>query len=227
MNRGRRDRGRADAPGGHAGAAERPGARGAGMPAQELRLFLAVFPPDPVRRAAHGLIDSLRRPEDRVSWVKPENLHYTLRFIGAVGQDGARRVEESAREAAARHAAFDATLGSLGAFPKPERARVIWVGLSRGAEALVAVARDLEVELRRRGFPRADHVFSAHLTLGRPREPGADWTERIAGVAALEPPPSFRVDRISVVQSQLSPKGSIYTVRAEGLLKSAAPEGYP
>src|SRR5436309_3056100 len=106
MNGGRGDRGRADA-----GVTERPAARGAGTPAQELRLFLAVFPPDPVQRAAHGLIDSLRRPEDRVSWVKPENLHYTLRFIGDVGRDGARRVEQSAHETAARHPAFDATLG--------------------------------------------------------------------------------------------------------------------
>jgi len=190
------------------------------MPADavRLRLFLAAFPPRAVREAAFALGEALRRPGDRVSWVKPDNLHYTLRFIGEAGVDGARRIEEAAREAAHAHAAFDATLGGLGAFPQPRRASVLWVGLARGGPELEAVARDLEAACAKRGFERADHPFRAHLTLGRVRESREDWTERLASVTLPAPPPSFRVDRIAVVRSQLSPKGSTYTVRAEGLL---------
>jgi len=96
---------------------------------------------------------------------------------------------------------------------------VIWVGLAAGGPALEAVARDLETSLRQRGFERADHPFSAHLTLGRVRDPREDWTGRLGSVVLPQPGPSFRVDRISVVRSQLSPKGSTYTVRAEGMLE--------
>jgi RNA 2',3'-cyclic 3'-phosphodiesterase len=187
-----------------------------------LRIFLAVFPPREVRQSAHALAESLRRPNDGVSWVKPDNLHFTLRFIGDVGEDGAGRVEQAARDAAASHTRFDAVLGELGAFPNARRARAIWVGLADGQAELVAVARDLEAALRQRGFDRADHPFSPHLTLGRVRERGQDWSERLSLVPAPEPAPRFRVDRIAVVQSQLSPAGSIYSVRAEAVFGAAS-----
>ena len=139
-----------------------------------MRLFLAVFPPPGVQRAAYAAIEALRRPGDGVSWVKPENLHYTMRFLGEVGEDGARRAADAATESAAKSRRFDAALGPLGAFPSARRARVIWVGMSEGAEALVALARDLDRALEKRGFGGADKPFSAHLTLGRVRDPHTD-----------------------------------------------------
>src|SRR5258705_12455133 len=139
-----------------------------------MRIFLAVFPPPEVQQRAFALEESLRRPNDGVSWVKLENLHYTLRFIGEVGDDGARRVGEAAQAGVVGHPAFTATLGGLGAFPNPRRARVIWASLAEGAAELVAVAQSLESALRKRGFDRADHPFSAHLTLGRVRTPKDD-----------------------------------------------------
>jgi 2'-5' RNA ligase len=186
-----------------------------------MRLFLAVFPPAGVQRAACGLIESLRRPGDGVSWVKVENLHYTLRFLGEVGEDGARRVAEAATESAAGSRGFAAALGRLGAFPDPRRARVIWIGMSEGGEALVTLAGGLDRALARRGFGAPDKPFSPHLTLGRVREPRRDWTAAIAGSVPVDPAARFTVDRICVVESRLSPLGSIYTVRAAAALTAA------
>jgi len=180
-----------------------------------MRLFLAVFPPPDVQHAACGHIEAMRHPGDGVSWVKPQNLHYTLRFLGEVGEDGARRAGEAATEAAAGSRTFIATLGELGAFPNPRRARVLWVGMSEGAEALVALARGLDRALAKRGFGAPDKPFSAHLTLGRVREPHRDWTAALAAARPAEPPARFTVDRLCVVESQLSPRGATYTVRAE------------
>ena len=56
-----------------------------------MRLFLAVFPPPALQEAAHAAAEPLRRAGAGVSWVSPGNLHYTMRFLGEVGQDGARR----------------------------------------------------------------------------------------------------------------------------------------
>jgi 2'-5' RNA ligase len=186
-----------------------------------LRIFLAVFPPPAAQAAAEQVIEHLRQPDDGVSWVKRENLHYTLRFLGDLGEDGARRAAQAAAEAAAAHHAFDACLGGLGAFPNPPKARVLWIGLSQGAEALTALARAVEDALRRKGFGRADRPFAAHLTIGRVRELGRDWTDQLADAKAEgrlggeRDGAGFRVDRVLVVHSQLSPHGSIYSVRAE------------
>jgi 2'-5' RNA ligase len=188
-------------------------------PAARSRIFLAVFPPPEVQTAAYSVIESLREANDGISWVKRENLHYTLHFIGEVGDDGARRVSDAADEAASKHAAFDAELGSAGAFPNARRPRVLWIGLSTGGPELEAVARDLDAALARRGFSKPDHPFRAHLTIGRVRDAREDWTARLAG-AAPGLAARFRVERVAVVRSQLSPKGSIYTVRSEGLLRA-------
>jgi 2'-5' RNA ligase len=192
-----------------------------------MRIFLAVFPPAEVQRAARGWIEALRGPGDSVSWVKPENLHYTLRFLGELGEDGARRAGEAAGEAAARSAAFGAALGGLGAFPNARRARVLWAGMTEGAVALETLARDLDAGLARRGFERPDHPFSAHLTLGRVREPGRDWSPVLAAAAEAAAPANFVVDRLCVVESKLDPRGSIYTIRLEARLAPARPGAEP
>ncbi|HYM82187.1 MAG TPA: RNA 2',3'-cyclic phosphodiesterase [Candidatus Limnocylindria bacterium] len=181
---------------------------------ERMRIFLAVFPSAAAQAAAADAIEKLRRPGDAVSWVRQDNLHYTLRFLGDLGEDGCRRAALAAHDAARAHASFDAALGPLGAFPKPERARVLWVGLSAGAEPFVAMARDLEHALRQRGFDRADRPFAPHLTIGRVRDRDQDWSLPLADLV-IDPPVRFRVDRIAVVHSTLSPKGSIYRVREE------------
>src|SRR5262245_9221826 len=116
----------------------------AAEPGGRLRVFLAIFPPPRVQAAAAAAIERLRRPDDRVSWVKPDNLHYTLRFLGEVGESGARRAAEAASEAASAHIAFDAALGPLGAFPAGKKARVLWVGLAEGEAPMVSLARQVE-----------------------------------------------------------------------------------
>jgi 2'-5' RNA ligase len=179
-----------------------------------MRLFIAVFPPADVQRAAAETIEAIRRPGDAVSWVKPDNLHYTMRFIGEVGEDGARRIAEAARQAAASRPAFDAVLGGAGAFPNPRHARVLWLGMTAGAAELVALAEALETALERRGFEPEGRRFSPHLTLGRVRDPQEDWTPRLAAAPSIDAARArFRVDRLCVVESRLNPKGSIYTIR--------------
>ena len=183
-----------------------------------MRIFLAVFPPEAVQGAVFAAAGALKKPGDGVSWVKRENLHYTLRFMGELGADGARRVGEAADVAAKAGAAFTAALGPLGAFPNARRARVLWAGMTEGAERLTALARALEAALARNGFDQADHPFSAHLTIGRVRDPRADWTERLEAVRVDPAAARFTVDRLCVMESRLSPKGSTYTVRHEARL---------
>ena len=181
-----------------------------------MRLFLAVIPPVEVQRAAFAACEGLRRPADDVSWVRPENLHFTLRFLGEVGEDAARGAAEAATEAASARAPFDASLGAAGAFPNARRARVLWLSLASGAEAMKALAASLEAALARHGFGPADKPFSPHLTIGRVREAKHDWSAKLA--EARPAGPAFRVERITLVESRLARAGSVYTMRSEALL---------
>lgn len=190
-----------------------------------MRIFLAVFPSPEAQRAAFAVIERLRRPGDGVSWAKRDNLHYTLRFMGELDEGGVTRVIEAAGEAAAGLPPFAARLGGAGAFPDARRARVLWLGLAEGAEALLALARAVERALGVRGFEPAGRPFSPHLTLGRARGGDGDWSPRLAeerSPSAADSAPPFTVDRVRVVHSTLAAGGSIYRVRAEAALTGAA-----
>ncbi len=174
-----------------------------------MRVFVGVFPPPEVQAAAERTIESLRRAGDGGSWVKRDNHHFTLRFLGELGEDGARRVGDAATEAARVIAPFDAGLGRAGAFPSARRARVLWLGLEPGAPDLEQLFSALERSLALRGFEPEGRRFSAHLTIGRVRVGDADWSEALGSATAEAAP--FRVEELCVIRSQLSPKGSIYT----------------
>lgn len=186
-----------------------------------MRTFLAVFPSSSAQATAHRIVERLRRPDDDVSWVRRDNLHYTLRFLGELDEDAVARVIDAARAGVAGIPAFEARLGAAGAFPSARRARVLWLGLAQGADSLVTLATALERALIARGFAAAERGFSPHLTLGRVRRREQDWSARLDRLGAGPEPAggdAFTVDRVVVVQSTLSPGGSIYRVRAEAAL---------
>lgn len=172
-----------------------------------MRAFLAVFPSDAVREEAARVIAAWRAPGDGIAWVRPANLHWTLRFLGEIRDEDAQPAAAAAREAAAAHAPFDLALGSAGAFPSAERARVLWLGVGEGAEALGALAASLDRALAARGFVPADKPFSPHLTLGRVRG------DRPRALAAAPPAAVvFRVRELALVRSTLARGGSRYDV---------------
>ena len=180
-----------------------------------MRLFIAVFPPPDIQSAAFRAADPLRPGHDAVAWVKKENLHYTMRFLGEVDEAGAANAAAAMREAAASRAKFGAALGGFGAFPSAKRARVLWIGMLQGDEAMRLLASALDAALVRHGFESSDEGFEPHLTLGRVRAPG-DWTSRLLDAPTVEA--RFQVDRIQLVNSVLAPGGAKYEVIGEALL---------
>ena len=181
-----------------------------------MRLFLAVFPPPDMQAAAWRAVDPLRVGRgDAVSWVKPDNLHYTMRFLGEVEDSAAERAGEAMREAAAAHARFGATLGGFGAFPTAKKARVLWIGMLQGAEPMRLLATSIDHALKKQRFERADEPFEPHLTVGRVRMPG-DWTARLIDAPSVEV--RFQVDGLVLVKSVLGAGGARYERLAEAAL---------
>jgi 2'-5' RNA ligase len=141
-----------------------------------------------------------------------DNLHITLKFLGDVEDHRAEEIAASLGEAVADVDAFDIALRGLGAFPTRVHPRVIWAGVGVGAPALAVMASAVERSLGPLGFPPEARGFSAHVPLGRVREPRRDpaLTAALAGAAAAELG-SARVDQIVLMRSQLSPRGARYT----------------
>jgi 2'-5' RNA ligase len=184
-----------------------------------MRLFIAVFPPADLQAAAYRAADPMRPGHDAVAWVRKENLHYTMRFLGDVDGAGAVRAATAMRDAAASRHKFGAALGGFGAFPSAKRARVLWIGMLQGAEPMRLLASALDASLVRHGFEPAEESFEPHLTVGRVRAPG-DWTARLLDAPTVEA--RFQVDRMKLVSSVLAPGGSRYETVDEAVLAESA-----
>lgn len=90
---------------------------------------------------------------------------------------------------------------------------MVWVGVENGAEPLTEMARQVEGTLARVGVPREKRGFTAHLTLGRVRSSrNAEALLATLGEARAERFGSATVAHFELMQSQLHPSGSVYTV---------------
>jgi len=166
-------------------------------------------------------VDFLRPLMNDVAWVAPDNFHLTLKFLGPVATEGLAAVTETLTSAAAACAPFKLELGGLGAFPSPTRPRVLWVGLDTGAAAATVLATRIDEALATLGFAREARAFSAHVTLGRVRQPHAQ--PRLGeALAAARVVGAVDVARVSLMRSELSPRGARYTELATAPLGSAA-----
>ena len=135
-----------------------------------MRLFVGVPLDASLRSAAERIREEIVRvcPEAarRVKWVEPHNLHFTLKFLGEIPEADLENVVRAV-ESSRGSGAFEIDIEGVGAFPGAGSARVLWAGVSGGADRLVALATLAEDALSAVGFPRDTRPFSPHLTLGR------------------------------------------------------------
>jgi len=178
----------------------------------KIRAFAAVEIGDGVRDAVAALIGRVRAIPMRVSWVHPENLHVTLRFLGEVDRDQFTQYAEQVREGIAGTCAFDATVRGVGAFPNTRRPSVIWVGLESHSESLGRIQEIAERAARSVQLPAEERVFIPHITLGRVRRgsASADITKYLDAEKDFEAG-AFAVEAVSLFSSELTPQGAKYT----------------
>lgn len=174
------------------------------------RVFLGIEPSDDVRHAlAAFLEDRLDGGDIPGKPVHPRSWHVTLRFLGSTAADELDRVAGLIGARLIDQDPFQMSFGGLGAFPRPERATVLWLGVDRGAEAARELAAICEEAVQHVGFAAEDRPFHPHLTLARirPQERVTDLIERIGFF-----PGTQEVDNVTIYRSTTGRGGAEYTV---------------
>jgi len=179
-----------------------------------MRLFIAIELPPQLKKLLSQIQADLKKlvPDGwKITWVKLENLHLTVQFIGSVEEPRLKEVVAAVQRAASEMVPFKVCLSSLNLFPAA-RPRVILVGASGQLEVYRKLQKQVRRELKAAGCPLVSGV-APHVTLGRikkldDRLPKEEWVKlaekHLKGALELV------VDRISLVQSTLTPRGSVY-----------------
>ena len=153
----------------------------------------------------------LRESGAQVSWVRPHNIHLTLKFLGSVPPERLQDVVRGVRRAAVPAPPIHLELTELGCFPNRQAPRIIWAGLKQLPGELEILQQRVEKELVGAGFSPQSRPFSPHFTLGRVRS-GRNIRKLLVAIQAerLEPM-RFEATEIVVMGSQLHPGGALYT----------------
>jgi RNA 2',3'-cyclic 3'-phosphodiesterase len=170
---------------------------------------VAILLADAVRERLATETERLRALAPAVAWVARDNVHLTLKFLGGVEAGRLDAIAAALAEAATASAAFELEVRDLGAFPSRTRPRVLWAGVGEGAEAAASLAGRIDSVLARLDVPPESRAFSAHVTLGRVRVPRPN--PRLAEALGGGVFGRQGVDHLSLMRSDLSPRGARYT----------------
>jgi len=185
-----------------------------------IRSFIAMDLPAAVISQLENTQQELKTFKLRAKWVKPENIHLTLKFLGNIPPGRIDEIAHAMTLAAEGRPALVLALRGIGFFPGIRRARVVWAGLAGQVAQLFALQRELEQYLADIGFAWGKKPFKGHLTLGRIRQTvPPSVMRRIVDEFLTFGSDKFAAGRICLYQSDLQPSGAVYTLLKEVQLK--------
>ena len=173
-----------------------------------------------VLAARQELIRSLKG--ERISWVKPDHFHVTLRFIGDTKVSEIDRMIQALDTKVQRPERAKIKLIHLGSFGPRKKPRVVWVGFEK-ASLFRSLKTEVDAALDSCGIPVTDQPFTAHLTLGRIRDlKDLDGFYRVIGEMREDFRDQVILDRLVFYRSELGSGGPVYTSLHELKFKDPA-----
>ncbi len=180
----------------------------------ELRCFIAITLPDPLKESMKKVIDGLMTSGADVRWVPAGNIHLTLKFLGSTNDTIIPEITERLSKKLSHFKPFYIKIGGIGCFPSDKRPRVIWIG-AQDTGQMQDMQKGIDSELVSFGFAREERSFSPHLTIGRVRSPNKipELMRRFAEFRDADFG-SVEVTQIHIMKSELTAGGAEYSVLA-------------
>jgi len=172
-----------------------------------MRLFVAVNIPSSVKQSISAVYCSL--PKDKVKIVSPENIHFTLQFLGEVNENKLEQIKQLLKEV--KFEQFALEIKDIGFFPNKDCMKIVWLGVENPAE-IIFLANKINQTLLPLGF-KPDKQFVPHLTIARVKQK-IDSAKFIKNFK-YKSFGSFSVSKFYLMQSVLTSQGPEYTIVGE------------
>ena len=182
---------------------------------ESIRSFLSFdLEKETVRKRLASVQKLLAQTGADLKLVDPRNIHITIRFLGDITPNMVEKIFREMQKI--KFKSFDTQIKGLGAFPDVRYPRVVWAGLTEGADQLKTIFNNLEPGLRSLGFSPDRKGFSPHLTIARVKsgKNKAQLADFIAKNANYDFG-TIKAENLRLKRSDLTPKGPIYSTLKE------------
>jgi len=169
-----------------------------------VRAFLAIVPPPEVLEPLVPLLPDLKERWPQVGWIPPERWHFTVCFLGDVGDDAVAEIGRQVSVIAGESSPIAARIGQGGTFPGGRRPRVAWVGVDAPA-TLSDLAGRVAGAAKAAGVDADDRPYRPHITMGRVRKEPVPEPDALRALLGAAQGGAFTVDRLVLYRSHLGP----------------------
>jgi 2'-5' RNA ligase len=179
----------------------------------EIRSFLAFELPLEIKKIISHVSQEMKGTLRNVRWVRTENIHITMVFMGNVPADDIESLGQPVGEVCGKYGTLDIALTGAGFFGSRRNPRVLWIGLKGDIERMSLFRDDLQATLRPYGINKEKRRFSPHLTLGRFRWKSGEEKQLDEILSQYEDlkGPVCSLNELVLFKSDLTPKGALYT----------------
>lgn len=176
-----------------------------------VRLFIALELSERQKEEVGVFQEKTKKYLQNARWVKPGNIHLTLKFLGETDENRVDLIKGAIDDACYNFSSFSVSYGGGGVFPSERKARVLWIGLTEGAESVCSLAENLEEKMVDIGYKKEKRSYHPHLTIGRLRNPPPassikNFLSEGTGFASSD----STIDRVVLFESSLTRSGAIY-----------------
>lgn len=179
----------------------------------KIRSFLAFELPLEIKNIVARVSGELRQSTLNPRWVKVDNIHLTVVFMGSIETEDTPAITRVVREVCQTYGPFDISLKGIGCFPNRRSPRVLWLGLDGDLEPMSEFRDALQGHLKGFGIKEEKRKFKPHLTLARFRKPKkmdakedqflSNYEDISSAVCSLK--------ELILFKSDLKPTGAVYT----------------
>ena len=178
-----------------------------------IRAFIAISIPAPVQNVVENIQGRFKEIRAPIRWVRPSNLHMTLKFLGNVNEEQIEGVKKCLTEAGQGVNSFTLKTSEIGGFPNLNYPKVLWLGFSDTDGQLHKLAENIEFQLQKIGFEPERRKFTPHLTIGRLKSPkGKKNLIRLLHEKKNVSCNDICVTCFKLIKSDLKPSGPEYSV---------------
>lgn len=179
----------------------------------EIRSFLAFELPEQIKKILSSVLTDMRQAPLDIKWVRPENIHLTVIFIGNIEMKLIEDMGGIVKGVCNGFRPFTISLKSAGVFSNRRNPRVLWIGLEGEIDRMGEFRDTLQRDLSPFGIKEEKRRFSPHLTLGRFKKGaklGVQLDDLLLKYAGLESP-MVTLNELVLFKSELTPEGAIYS----------------